>query len=86
MMSEQRLLSAEEIKLKQASELMRLVDYCGSRSALAAQLGVTIDVVKMWVQRGRISATMATKVERLSGGQFKRSELRPDVHAWSEEV
>lgn len=80
------LLSKEQIAQKQASELARLIEYVGSRSALASQLGVTLAVVSMWVQRGRISATSATKVERMSGGKFKRKELRPDVVSWSEEV
>ena len=80
------LLSKEQIKLKQSAELMRLIDYVGSRSALASQLGVTYDVVNMWVARGRISATHATQVERLSGGKFKRKDLRPDVANWKEDV
>jgi len=80
------LMSKDQIKQKQASELMRLIDYVGSRSALASQLEVTNYVVNMWVQRGRISATMATKVERISGGEFKRKEMRPDVSSWREEV
>lgn len=80
------LLSKEQIKSKQASELARLIEYVGSRSALASQLGVSTAVVGMWVQRGRISATCATKVERMSGGMFKRHEMRPDVVTWREEV
>lgn len=80
------LLSEKQIKEKQASELMRLIDYCGSRKNLAAQLGVTIFVVNMWVKRGRISATMATVVERISDGKFKRKDLRPDVATWAEDV
>lgn len=80
------LLSEKQIKEKQARELMRLIDYCGSRKNLAAQLGVTIFVVNMWVKRGRISATMATVVERISDGKFKRKDLRPDVATWVEDV
>ena len=80
------LLSKEQIAAKQASELARLIDYVGNRRALASQLGVSLPVISMWVQRGRISATYATKVERMSGGKFKRKEMRPDVANWSEEV
>jgi len=80
------LLSKSQIKDKQASELARLIEYVGSRNALASQLGVDYAVVTMWVKRGRISATQATNVERLSGGRFKRKDLRPDVAMWREEV
>lgn len=80
------LMSKDQIKQQQASELMRLIDYVGSRSALASQLGVTNYVINTWVNRGRISATMATKVERISLGRFKRKEMRPDVSSWREEV
>lgn len=80
------LLSKSQIEEKQSSELMRLIDYVGSRGALASQLGVDYSVVNMWVSRGRISATYATAVERLSEGRFKRKELRPDVAVWREEV
>ncbi|QDP59267.1 MAG: putative regulatory protein [Prokaryotic dsDNA virus sp.] len=80
------LLSKSQIKEKQAAELARLIDYVGSRNALASQLGVDYSVVTMWIKRGRISATQATAVERLSEGRFKRQDLRPDVPAWREEV
>lgn len=82
---EAKLLSKEQIAQKQASELARLIQYVG-RKNLAAQLNVTPYVVNMWVQRGRISATKATEVERMSGGKFKRKEMRPDVHTWAEDV
>lgn len=80
------LLSKTQIEEKQSSELMRLIDYVGGRGALASQLGIDYSVVNMWVSRGRISATQATVVERMSEGKFKRKELRPDVSRWREEV
>lgn len=80
------MLSKSEIKAKQASELLRLIDYVGSQSALAAQLEVPRQVVGNWVKRGRISATAATIVERKTSGLFTRKSLRPDVATWSEEA
>lgn len=80
------MLSHQQIKQKQASELIRLIDYVGSQSSLAAQLEVPRQVVSNWVKRGRISATMATIVERKTSGLFTRKNLRPDVATWGEEV
>lgn len=80
------LLSEKEIKDQQAKQLAEVIKYVGSKGALAAQLGVNYATVMMWVHRGRISATSATQVERLSGGRFKRKELRPDVSNWREDV
>lgn len=80
------LLSQSQIKEKQAAELMRLIEYVGGQSVLAAQLNVSRQVVSAWVNRGRISATAATEVERLSKGLFLRKDLRPDVSNWREDV
>lgn len=80
------MLSGEQIKQQQATELDRLITYVGSQSALAAQLDIPRQVVSNWVARGRISATMATEVERKTKGLFTRRELRPDVASWAEPV
>lgn len=81
-----KLLSADEIKQQQASELARVLKYVGGTGALAAQLNVPQKTAYAWVHRGRVSATVATEIERRSGGLFKRTELRPDVADWHEPV
>ena len=80
------MLSGNEIKDQQAAELARLIEYVGGQSALAAQLDIPRQVVSNWVSRGRISACMATEVERKTKGMFVRRELRPDVATWAEPV
>ena len=80
------LLSEQQIKDQQAEQLAEVISYVGSVGALAAQLSVSYARVMMWIQRGRISATCATKVERMSAGRFKRKDLRPDVSNWREDV
>lgn len=78
--------SAEELKQSQAEELKRLIDYLGSQTRLAAILDIQPQVVSNWVARGKISATMATEVERKTSGMFTRKQLRPDVINWHEDV
>lgn len=80
------MLSKEAIKIQQAEELNRLIDYVGGQSCLAAQLDIPRQVVFNWVSRGRISASMATEVERKTHGLFVRRDLRPDVATWAEDI
>lgn len=77
------MLSRQQIEQQQAAELDRLIAHVGGQSALAAQLDVPRQVVSNWVARRRISATMATEVERKTKGLFTRRELRPDVATWA---
>ena len=78
--------SIEVMKAQQERELNRLLKWVGSQAQLSKQLGVSRQVVHLWFKRGRISATMATEVERKTLGLFKRDELRPDVIEWSYDV
>ena len=80
------MISKEDIKALQAMRLQALVNWCGSKSQLARNLGVSRQVVGGWVKRGRIAATYATMVERKTRGEFKREHLRPDVITWVEKV
>lgn len=77
--------SFEDIKKQQASELQRLIEFCGSQARLGRALNVSPQVVQNWVKRGRISATAAMDAERESNGAFTKEELRPDVHSWIDE-
>jgi len=77
--------SAKHIEIQQRVELNRLIEWVGSKARLAEQLNVTRQAVQYWEKRGRIPATMAIEVERLTKGYFKKEELRPDVLTWVEQ-
>lgn len=61
---------------------MKLVEWAGSQHMLAKILDVSPQVVSNWVARGRISATKAAELEQRTKGEFKKSDLRPDVKEW----
>lgn len=76
------MLSMREIKKKQFEELNRVIEFFGTATRLAEAIGVTKSAVSQWVIRGKISATMAREVERVTNGEFKKEELRPDIAKW----
>lgn len=76
--------SAKQLKMQQETELARLIEWVGSKSRLAEQLNVTRQAVHYWEKRGRIPASFAIEVEKLTNGYFKKEELRPDVATWME--
>ena len=63
-------------------ELLRLLAWAGSPTVLAELLEVTPQVVMGWVNRGRISATAAERVEAITNGAFTNRMIRPDVATW----
>lgn len=73
---------AEQIKEMEERKLSELIDYVGGQAALARFVGVSRQSVNEWVSRGRISATAAIDIERLTGGVFKKEDLRPAVTQW----
>ncbi len=73
---------AQEIKAKQAKNLMKLIDYFGSQTRTAAYLDTSPQVIQGWLLRGRISAKMAIKAELVTGHYLTKEQLRPDVMAW----
>lgn len=75
----------EQWAKQQREELGRLLDWAGSQTNLATFLGVSAQVVNAWVKRGRISAAEAIRVQELTGGEFQKRALRPDVHSWRDE-
>lgn len=70
------------IKQQQQEQLNKLIEWVGSQTRLADELGVTKQTVHNWLSRGRISAVCATLVEEKTAGLFKRTDLRPDVVVW----
>ena len=75
---------AEQIKEMEQRKLTDLVEYVGGQASLARFLGVSRQSVNEWVSRGRISATAAIEVEKLTNGLFKKEDLRPAVTQWRE--
>ena len=67
---------------QEVSQLKALIEWAGTQKALSEKLGESTQTVSNWVARGRISATAALKVEELTNGEFKASEMRPDVKQW----
>ena len=72
----------EAVAAQQAKSVLEVVAHFGSQSKLARALGVSRFVVNRWVQRGRISATAAIQIEKLTMGKFKKEVMRPDVMTW----
>lgn len=77
--------SMKEIKEAQKNELDALIEWAGSQTRLSHYLDVSTQVVSNWVKRGRISASMAAEVEKLTNGAFTKRQLRPDVIKWIDE-
>ena len=73
---------AQKIKAQQAGQLLKLIEYFGGQTVLANKVGVSAQVVHNWTKRGRISASRAIVAETLTGGEFKKEQLRPDVLVW----
>lgn len=73
---------AEQIKEIEQRKLNDLVEHIGGQASLARFLGVSRQSVNEWVSRGRISATAAIEVEKLTNGLFKKEDLRPAVTQW----
>ena len=71
-----------EIERQEKQQIVRAIKWAGGASVLALLLGVSPQVVSNWRQRGRISATGAAELEKVSKGEFKKSEMRPDVKEW----
>lgn len=53
---------------------------CGTQAALARQLGIGVAAVTHWKRRGRIPADRVLAIERITGGQVTRHEMRPDLY------
>lgn len=72
----------EQWERQQADQLAGLLEWAGDIATLARLAGVSASVVHGWVKRGRVSVTAAVELERVSGGAFKKSAIRPDVVEW----
>ena len=57
-----------------------LIDRYGGDTQLAKALGCTQNAVWSARQRKSVSPKMALAIERLTGGEVRKSALRPDVY------
>jgi len=57
--------------------LPKAVEAAGGTSALARQLGISPQAISQWT---RVPAERVLDVERATGGQVTRHELRPDIY------
>lgn len=61
--------------------LKKAISIAGSQVALASALGTTQSRISNWLHRDkRVPAEMVLPIERITGGQVSRSDLRPDLY------
>ena len=79
-------MTSKTIKTQQRDNLKRLIKYFDyDRQKLADALDVSLNTVYGWTLRGRISAKMSIKAEKITGGKITKTMLRPDVSDWIDE-
>jgi DNA-binding transcriptional regulator YdaS (Cro superfamily) len=61
--------------------LEKAIQIVGSQAALATALGTTQSRISNWLRRDKsgVPAEYCGKIERLTGGQVSRWQLRPDI-------
>lgn len=57
----------------------RAIEIHGSQAKLADAIGCSQQQISYMLKADRVSAEMATKIETVTGGKVRRSELRPDL-------
>ena len=72
----------DQWKEQQAEHVDIVLEWAGDVSTLAKLCGVRPESVYGWVKRGRVSATAAAKIEDLSCGKIRKTDIRPDVAEW----
>jgi DNA-binding transcriptional regulator YdaS (Cro superfamily) len=55
-----------------------------NRKELAEALNVSLQVVYLWFNRGRISKFGAVRAEKATNGAVTKQELRPDISEFKE--
>lgn len=61
------------------SPITRAIAIAGSEAKLGKAAGVSQNAIWQAKRRGRVSAELAVKIERATGGLVSRSDLRPDI-------
>ena len=62
--------------MKTLSDIIK--SHWGSRAQFGRELGISGEAVRKW-ESGRVPAERCVQIEKLSGGQILRSDLRPDL-------
>lgn len=62
------------------SALQRAIDHAGGATKLAGAIGVTVQRLTNWLERG-VPAERCPDIERATGGAVRCEDLRNDV-AW----
>lgn len=66
------------------AHIQRLISHFGDQTKTAKALRVTQAAVSCWLNgKYSMSAKIATRAERVTGGKFKAEELCPDLAAES---
>lgn len=68
-------------KRRRTRALQRAIDHFGSQVALAEALDCRPQAVWNWLWRGQVPPNRAVDIERVTRGEVKRAELRPDLFA-----
>ncbi len=58
----------------------KIIAACGSQAELARRIGVQPMTVTQWKRRKNIPADRVLAVEKATGGQVSRFEMRPDIY------
>lgn len=64
----------------QDTPIRRAAYLCGGQTALAAKLGVKPQAVQQWVAKNHVPPSRAIEIEKATGGQVTRHDLRPDLY------
>jgi DNA-binding transcriptional regulator YdaS (Cro superfamily) len=62
-----------------ADHLNRAIIIAGSQAALARRCGVAQPGISRALRRGRVSAALACKIDRATGGEVSRADLCPEI-------
>ena len=60
--------------------IQKIIEWFGSQSEMARQLGVDRSAVTHWLNSGALPPKRAIEVERLSGGLFKAVDIMEETN------
>ena len=66
------------------SNIKRAVKLAGGVSAMARALAVSRPTIYLWMRRGFPPAEYCLGIERVTGAQVSRYQLRPDIYPHSD--
>lgn len=63
----------------QSTHIQRAIDLHGSQAGLARAMGCSQQLISQLLRGGTITAEMAVRIDRATGGQVAKQFLRPDL-------